>query len=133
MSECGFNDDDSITCKRREIPESGAVQQRCSKRTRRQREIVAPQPVVVPQQLGMISLTAATHKPTEFFREWAVRIQNLERVKASGKAFIIHCKTVHLAFQPLDDSTLTVTYAKVVNKNQGVQSAFHRQRLHSAD
>ena len=51
MSECGFDDDDWITCKRKANPESGAVQRR-SNRTRRQREIVVPQPVVVPRNLS---------------------------------------------------------------------------------
>ena len=112
MSECGFDlDDDSIeiqfvsknppTQKRKELPESGAVQLP-AKRTRRQRKTVVPQLVVVP-------LAAATHQPTEFFRKWAVRVQNNDRDKTSNHAFIIHKKTVPCPFQPLDDSNGTVT------------------------
>jgi len=72
----------------------------------------------------VVPLAAATHKPTEFFREWAVRTQNLERVKTSGMAFKVYCKTVPLAFQPLDDSNGTVTYAEVVEKIKEFRALF---------
>ena len=116
MSECGFDlDDDKVkirfvapTQKRKELPEPSAVQLP-AKRPRSQQQPVVPQLVMVPP-------AAAAHQPTEFFRKWVVQIQNHNRDNTSGKAFLIHVKTVPLAFQPLDDSNCIVTYVEVVNK-----------------
>ena len=47
-------------------------------------------PVAQPVQLPNPIL----HQPTEFFRKWAVRVQNNDRIKTSGKAFEIHPETV---------------------------------------
>ena len=47
MSECGFDDDDWITCKRKEIPESGDVQR----------------PAIVPKTIApLVSKTVAPHR-----------------------------------------------------------------------
>ena len=115
MSECGLDlDDDSIqiqfvsknlpTQKRKELPESGAVQLP-AKRPHRQKKTVVPQLVVVPGS-------------TQWFRACDARIMAASYECVSAAALKVHEGTVPLPFSPLDDSLEDVTEEDVKSQLQ---------------